>query len=1034
MLDSFVWFAFCACPPLRLLAVCVLFSTALAVLNCESPPLLTPARDAVHVERDGVPQRPSLVQGERTLSLPLRYSRTELFAVSPSPLTPDLTSHLRLLGIGAGLPRKRYRKKKSPVSRNDNLLKVLYLNSQSCRQKATHIHDLILQNNADILILCETWLHQQGDEAYIAAMNPVGYDFHSFPRTTSRGGGIAVVVKTCLSASLALKLLNYSTFECVELSLTLNQIAATCVCLYRPPPSKRNKLSNSSFLREFPELLSVYASARSDVFFVGDFNFHFDNSTDPQVNRIRTLLCDHGLSQLVTVPTHRHGHILDWVVVRSEKSLLTVEAVQDCADLSDHFLIVCSLALTRPPPPMRLVTSRNLKAVNPADLQADVKAVAEFARELPADLDLDSIVQVYNNGLQQALDRHAPVVTRRVRDRSSAPWMSDDVRELRRRRRRAERKWRKTHLTVHRQIFTNARDAVSVGVQAAKRQFYNEQIDSAASSSKQLFSVTNELLGKTKSKVLPTNIPRKDLPQSFCDFFAGKIFRIRDELDSRDCAPPSFAEYDGPMFDVFASVSEADIRTLILQSPTKSCMLDPFPTSLTKQCLDDIVPIVTTIVNVSLSSGLVPSNFKQAVVVPLLKKPGLDCNDFKNYRPVSNLPFISKILEKAVLKQLQKHLVDNDLLEVKQSAYRKDHSTETAVLSVLDGLLAKADDRLVSLLALLDLSAAFDTLDHSILLQRLETTFGVRGTVLRWFASYVCERSSSVVVDGVLSSPAPLAYGVPQGSVLGPVLFTLYSQPLSDVISANDCDYHKYADDTELSQSAPLDDFSTVQTGVESCVVEVLSWMNSNKLMLNTDKTELMPVGSSARLELVGGDSAMIGGSRVDFKSSVKYLGVKIDSTLSMNDQISSICRACFLELRKIASIRPYLTESACVRLVTALVTSRLDYCNSALAGLPAEQISRLQRVQNASARLVLQKRKTDHVTPLLKELHWLPVSFRVQYKLAVLAYRHFDGTLPTYLSASLCTYHPSRTLRSSDEKLLKKNKKKLENRRRTLF
>ena len=152
----------------------------------------------------------------------------------------------------------------------------------------------------------------------------------------------------------------------------------------------------------------------------------------------------------------------------------------------------------------------------------------------------------------------------------------------------------------------------------------------------------------------------------------------------------------------------------------------------------------------------------------------------------------------------------------------------------------------------------------------------------------------------------------------------------------------------------------------------------------------------------------------------MKYHCVKIDQTLSMQYQISSVCRASFLELRRLASIRPYLSERTSARLLAALITSRLDYCNSVLDGLPAKQIGRLQRVQNSAARLVLkkqkQKRKRDHITPLLNELHWLPVKFRCEYKIATLAYRHFDGTLPSYLSASVCTYQTSSTLRSSND------------------
>ena len=256
------------------------------------------------------------------------------------------------------------------------------------------------------------------------------------------------------------------------------------------------------------------------------------------------------------------------------------------------------------------------------------------------------------------------------------------------------------------------------------------------------------------------------------------------DLDSCSCEPPTIAIFYGPQLSQFEPVTDKLICELVLKSLMKSCMPDPIPTSLTRQCLDDLVSLIMFIVNASLSTGIVPPQFKQAIVTPLLKKPGLNTNDMKKFRPVSNLSFISKILEKVVLIQLKNHLSGNNLIEIFQSAYRQNHSTETAILSVLDGLLCSTDERLVSLVALLDLSAAFDTLDHPVLLKWLETTFGVRGTDLDWFVSYLNGRFQSVIVDGVMSSSRRLVYGVPQGFVLGPVLFTLYSQPLSDVISS----------------------------------------------------------------------------------------------------------------------------------------------------------------------------------------------------------------------------------------------------------
>ena len=484
--------------------------------------------------------------------------------------------------------------------------------------------------------------------------------------------------------------------------------------------------------------------------------------------------------------------------------------------------------------------------------------------------------------------------------------------------------------------------------------------------------------------------------------------------------------YDGPVFSSFQPVTEAKIHELIVKSPTKSCMLDPVPTSFVKQYLIDLVPLITVIVNASLSTGTVPEQFKQAVVIPLLKKPGLDRNVLKNYRPILNLPFLSKILEKVVLQQCQVYLSENNLFETNQSAYRKNHSTETAVLSVVEKLLSNADERLVSQVALLDLSAAFDTIDHTILLERLERSFGFRGAVLRWFSSYLNGRTQFVCIDGVKSQSCPLVYGVPQGSVLGPVLFTLYTQPLSDVIHHHQCSFHKYADDTIIFKSSDPESFCTAQESVQCCIADILLWMNSNKLMLNPEKTEAMLSGTKLRLAQIDTVSLSINNCTIPFQHSVKYLGVALDQTLSMQNHISNVCRSTFLALRRIASIRPYLSVHSTRVLIHALVMSRLDYCNSTLSGIPSEHLARLQRVQNNAARLVLKKRKRDHVSPLLKELHWLPISYRIQFKLATMAFRHFENSLPPYLSQSLTIYQTSRTLRSSSEKLLKIPRTKL--------
>jgi hypothetical protein len=517
-----------------------------------------------------------------------------------------------------------------------------------------------------------------------------------------------------------------------------------------------------------------------------------------------------------------------------------------------------------------------------------------------------------------------------------------------------------------------------------------------------MYGVTNELFPSKDEKIFPKSIPSVDLPNTFGDYFEKKISDIRKVLDEAS-DEPTFQPFTGNKLLNFSPVSEDCVRKLLASHPLKLSALDALPPSLFRLCLDELLPFFTTIINDSLTSGTVPATFKEAHVHPLLKKEGLDPENLKNFRPVSNLPLLSKLLERVVLMQLHGHIESNGLLDNHQSAYRKNHSCETALLYIMNHLISNADSKEVSILALLDLSAAFDTLDHTILLKRLHTTFGISGAALSWFASYLSDRHQRVVIEGNLSERTLLEFGVPQGSVLGPVLFTLYSQPLSDVIKAHQVNHHKYADDTQLVDSAKPQEITSASNNLERCIGDVKTWMSSNKLKLNGDKTELLVSGTKHFLgKLCSPPSLSIDGSSVTPATCVRDLGVLVDPTLSMHAQISSVCSAANYELKKLSTVRNFLTVPVIVQLVSSLVLSRIDYCNVLYAGLPDTEISRLQNVQNNAARMIFRQSKRQHVTPLLIRLHWLPVKFRITYKIATFAFRKWDDALPQYLSELL--------------------------------
>ncbi|KAJ8335100.1 hypothetical protein SKAU_G00407390 [Synaphobranchus kaupii] len=454
----------------------------------------------------------------------------------------------------------------------------------------------------------------------------------------------------------------------------------------------------------------------------------------------------------------------------------------------------------------------------------------------------------------------------------------------------------------------------------------------------------------------------------------------------------------------FKILEDADVLQLVMHYRATICPLDPIPSAVLQSISAELLPHLSSIINTSQTCGHVPAAYKTTRVTPLLKKPSLDPSDVRNYRPVSLLPFLSKTLEQAVLNQLSVFLHQNNLLDPHQSGFRSSHSTETALLVVTEALATARASSLSSVLILLDLSAAFNMVNHKLLIPTL-TEIGISGTALSWFVSYLTDRSYQVSWKGSVSAPHPLSTGVPQGSVLGPLLFSIYTKSLGSVIKSHGFSYHSYADDTQLFLSFPP---STPQVK-ES---EISEWMATHHLKLNLDKTELlfMPYKTSPLHDL----SITIDGTMVAASHSARNLGVVLDDQLDFKEHIRATARSCRFLLYNTRRIGPYLTTYSTQILVQTMVTSQLDYCNSPLASLPACAILPLQLIQNAAARLVFNLPKFSHVTPLLRSLHWLPVAARIRFKVLTLAYTAANRTGPAYLQDLIQNYVPARPLRCS--------------------
>ena len=880
-------------------------------------------------------------------------------------------------------------------------LRLGYVNAQSCRTKTEEIKDLIEEKDIDIMFVVETWLKPGRDNSFITDMAPPGYVINSLPRLNRGGGGMAILYKEHLQQYISIKSSsNKMTYEVMEVLFKYGDTSMQINCIYRTPYSKNNKNSISHFLEEFEVLMTENFIDKIHPIFIGDFNLYFDVKETYGMKRMMELMEQCSMHQLVHEPTHKHGHTLDWVIENKTSSIIKDCTVLD--RLSDHHPIVLNIKSSKPPTIKRCIKSRKIKDINIENFKNDI-----------SNIKADTVLE-FDKSLHSVLEEHAPLVTRQVRDRKHSPWYNTDVHTAKQKCRRAERQWAKSKLTVHKDMLRSARCLWKKAVRQAKREYYKSKLDNSYSC-KQLFGFCNELLGKVKSNPFPTNIDTHSLSNKFACYFDQKIKTIRDNLDIHDTVEV-FEPFIGQSLESFHEVSEDFIKSLILKAPCKNCDLDPLPTSLLIDCIDVLLPNITKIINTSLKEGFVPDSFKVALVKPLIKKSNLDKDELKNYRPVSNLPFLSKILEKVVVKQLNDHLQKNGLHEPLQSAYKADHSTETALLKVMNDCLTGCDTGHVCLLSLLDLSSAFDTIDHQILLKRLEKTFGIRNNALIWFESYLQNRKQSVVVNGVKSECYNLKYGVPQGSVLGPILFSLYMKPLSNIINQYNVNYHFYADDTQLyyiDEASKINDSILTMT---NCISKIKIWMEKNRLFLNNDKTEAILLGGMGSLNKIYEKEMYVGNISIPFSDKVKDLGVYFDKSFSMNNQVNNVIRTMYMELKNISNIRYLIEANTTSHLVVRLVLSKLDYYNSLLIGTSAENKQKLQKLQNNAARLILKKRTRDHASPLLRSLHWLPVERRLQYKAATICYKCVHGTAPQYLQDLVKAYIPKRQLRSATD------------------
>lgn len=889
------------------------------------------------------------------------------------------------------------------------------------RNKLQFINESLIEHSLDIFFICESWLHDSEKDVISAAL-PKQYSFRHVPRSqdpSDIGGGVAIIFKSnCFSSFKILPNFHINTsFEILACTFYINNIAINTAVIYRPGYPGTDLM----FLQEFNEFLSVFSELGTHFFLCGDFNYWVNNpSGKPFTSDFLNSLDAHSCINSVNGPTHSAGNTLDLIIHDSENTLLTnIITFPIDNKYSDHSLITFNYNIPiKPPAKPKVIKFRNYNKKNLENLKLDITTA--FASTGNINFQPIELVNNFNTMLSLLHENNFPLIEKSIKVQESNPWFDSSISKLRRDRRIAERHWRHSRSETSRLKYITARSLVVSEIEEKKKDYFTSEIINCELNQKKLWNVISKLTGCPEHQY-PSNITSNEINE----FFINKIEKLRKDLDSITISETysdvvlNYTTSNSPsVLNQFLPVTECDVLKLVNSQNKTSCSLDPFNFTKIPEILPLLVPIFTIIINACFSLGVFPNSEKIALVRPLLKKPNLDKDDLNNYRPVSNLTYLSKLIERAILNQLNPHLNKNKRISDFQSAYRQHHSTETALCRIYNDLLLNTENSASSLLILLDLSAAFDTIDHNLLLKDLKDS-GINGNALLLVDSYLNERFQKVSLNDSVSKQLKLSYGVPQGSVLGPVLFSLYSSKLAMIMSAHDVRYHLYADDTQIYM--PITNVASTKSKITNIISDIKLWMHERKLKLNEGKTEVILIKGPLNNEI------SIDSEKTDFikdilpSNSVRDLGLILDSKLSFKSHINSVIKTCNFQLRRLSCIMKYLNKETATTLIHAFITSRVDYCNSLFINLPKKDLTRLQSILNRAARLIYKLPSFTSTSPYLYELHWLPIKARIEFKVCLLVFKALRFNQPSYLYDLFTRYTPqsNMTLRAADDPYL---------------
>lgn len=846
-------------------------------------------------------------------------------------------------------------------------IQICHINAQSLRPKIDEFRWTFQNSNMDIICVSETWLDESVPDSL---MTLHGYKIFRSDRLAGCGGGVAIYVKNNIISKFCSKTGPNDKVEYIFLEIIAFGKKMLVGCVYRPNSS----IDYTNFIIQIEALIMPY----TDIAIAGDFNSNILSES-----LFKDSMESLGLTPVNTSnPTHftrTNSTLLDLIFVGDKSKVLLYDQLSaSCFSKHDLVFVTYDFALDQKE---HSYTYRDFKNLNYSLLnenfsKTDWNNVYHMTSADEQILFLeDNIIKLYNETV--------PLKTK-ILSAKNKPWFNASIKEAIQLRNLAYMRWKRFKTLDLKEEFRSARKEVNLLIKLAKSDYYSKRFGSALGS------------GKTWKTIRDIGICNTD-KDTHCSVDADELNEIFSNIPivTADNNVNSNISYDanyGNMLNIFkfefSCVTQRDVFNSCNIIKSNAVGHDNIHPKFLKVILPHILPYITHILNTIITTSSFPEKWKHAKIIPVPKSN-------TEYRPIAILSFLSKVLEKILHHQISDFIHENNLMSDMQSGFRPNHSCVTALIDVTENIRRELDDGKVNFLILLDHSKAFDTVDHQLLCTKLRYIFNFSSTSTKLISSYLTNRSQSVYVNNTTSNPLKLTRGVPQGSILGPLLFSLYINDLPQNVS--NCRVHMYADDVQLYLSSPTESIRENVEKLNHDLKNIHYWASANGLSINPRKSKCLLIHKKT-IKPILDTNIVINNEKIEIARKAKNLGVVFNSNLTWSDHVNTLVVQMYIKLRTLWSVQYFTPLRVRVLLAKAYLVPSLTYGCELFSQSDSISRKKLEVLYNNIIRYVYGLGKREHISSYSTDL--FGVSFEHFLKIRVLIFLHrliYTGT-PKYL------------------------------------